>query len=174
VKFLGFINVMHWLLLVAFIGGHLLIYLAWLRHLRVFERENANAAYHGVAFLTVVVVVAAAFARGAIGFAALTGLLALQFIYSMSFLELWSLAEGSYSLQILAKVSRQGLTSREELIAACMSIGEQKMRHRLDYLLGLKLVTNCADGRLRPSILGGMIVRPLRIVSRLTTAQGVN
>ena len=96
---------MHWLLLVAFIGGHLLIYLAWLRHLRVFERENANAAYHGVAFLTVVVVVAAAFARGAIGFAALTGLLALQFIYSMSFLELWSLAEGSYSLQVLAKVS---------------------------------------------------------------------
>jgi hypothetical protein len=73
--------------------------------LRIFEREIAIAAYHGVAFVTVVVVVAAAFARGAIGFAALTGLLALQFIYSMSFLELWSLAEGSYSLQVLAKVS---------------------------------------------------------------------
>jgi len=142
--------------------------------LRIFEREIAIAAYHGVAFVTVVVVVAAAFARGAIGFAALTGLLALQFIYSMSFLELWSLAEGSYSLQVLAKVSRQGSTSREELIAARAAIGEQKTRRRLDYLLGLKLVTNAADGCLRPSILGQMLVRPLRIVSRVTTTQGVN
>jgi len=165
---------MHWLVLVGFIGGHLLLYLALLRHLRLFEREVTIAAYHGVAVIIVIAVVIAAFARGAIGFAALTGLLALQSIYSMSFLELWSLAEGSYSLQILAELSRRDSISREELIAACAAIGAQKTRRRLDYLLGLKLLTNSADGCLRPSILGGMIVRPLRIVRRLTTVQGVN
>src|SRR6516164_6104959 len=106
---------MHWLVLVGFIGGHLLLYLALLRHLRLFEREVTIAAYHGVAVIIVIAVVIAAFARGASGCAALAGLLALQSRYSMSFLELWSLAEGSYSLQILAELSRRDSISREEL-----------------------------------------------------------
>jgi len=51
--------------------------------------------------------VATGFARGSINCAASCGLLALQYLYSPSFLELWTLAEGSYSLQILLRVSRQ-------------------------------------------------------------------
>ena len=76
------------------------------------------------------------------------GLLALQFIYSISFLELWTLSEGSHSPQILARVSRRGTISREELFTASEEIGARKKHHRLDDLLALKLIAKTTDGRL--------------------------
>ena len=165
---------MHWLLLAGFIAAHFLIYLAALRHLPGFARESMIAAYHALAFVFVLAVAVAAFARGAIGFAAFCGLPALQFMYSISFLELWSLAEGSYSLQILTMLSRQASTAREEIIAACEAIGAEKKRQRLDHLRTLKLVVKSADGRLELSKIGRIIVAPLRAIVRLTTIREVN
>jgi hypothetical protein len=61
-------------------------------------------------------------------FAGVCGLLALQFIYSMSFLELWTLTEGSHSLQILQLVLRRGLLSRQDIVARSEEIGAEKKR----------------------------------------------
>jgi hypothetical protein len=164
----------HWLLLVGFISGHLLAYFAVLRHLRVFTAERTILAYHVVAFAIVLVLVLVAFANGTIGFAALCGLLALQFVYSISFLELWSLAQGSYSLQILSRVSRKGSVSREEILATCEKIGAGKKRHRLDNLLTYKLAARSADGRLELSMLGAMLVRSLGAIMRLSTIRSAS
>jgi hypothetical protein len=159
---------MHWLVLAGFITAHLLLYLALLRYLKVFAGERTIVAYHALAFAIVFAVVIAAFARGTLGFAALSGLLALQFIYSISFLELWSLAQGSYSLQILLRISQHASSSREEILATCEAIGAEKKRHRLDNLLTFKLAARSADGCIELSTLGAMLVRSLRAIMRFT------
>jgi hypothetical protein len=137
---------MHWLLQAGFIIAHLLAYIAVFRYWRAFTAERTIVIYHGLAFTAVFVVVFVAFARGAIGFAASCGLLAVQYLYSLSFLELWTLAEGSYSLQILLRVSRQPSISREEIIATYEAIGADKKRNRLDDLHSLKLIEKSPDG----------------------------
>jgi len=159
---------MHWLLLAGFIAAHVLAYIAVFRYLRVFAAERTIVIYHGLAFAAVFAVVALAFARGTIGFAA-CGLLALQYLYSLSFLELWTLAEGSYSLQILLRVSRQASISREEILASCESIGAAKKRNRLDDLQSLKLIAVCQDGTFKLSPMGRMLVDTLSSIMRLTT-----
>jgi hypothetical protein len=160
---------MHWLLLAGFIAAHLLAYIAVFRYLRAFAAERTIVIYHGIAFAAVFAVVAIAFARGTIGFAASCGLLALQYLYSLSFLELWTLAEGSYSLQILLRVSRQASISREEILATCEAIGADKKRNRLDDLLSLKLIAKSPDGTFDLSTMGRMLVDSLRFIMRLTT-----
>jgi hypothetical protein len=162
---------MHWLVLVGFIAAHLLAYLAVFRHWRIFAGERTIFAYHGLAFAVVLAMVATAFARGAIGFAGLCGLLALQFVYSISFLELWSLAQGSYSLQILTRVSREASTPREEIVATCEAIGGEKKRHRLDNLLTFRLVEKSVDGRLELSAMGAMLAKLLRAIMRFSAVR---
>jgi hypothetical protein len=159
---------MRWLILVGFIAVHLLTYAAVIRHLRMFAIESMIVVYHAVGFAVVFAVVSVAFGRGSIGFAALCGLLALQLIYSMSFLELWTLSEGSYSLQILARVSRRGSISREELLATSEAIGARKKLNRLDDLLALKLIARTADGRFELSPVGDMLARSFEAIMRLT------
>ncbi len=126
-------------------------------------------AYYGSALAFVLAVAIAAFARGVIGYAALTGLLALQFIYSISFLELWSLSQGSYSLQILMRVSEQKSMARDEIIATCEAIGAEKKHHRLDNLLTFRLATKSAEGYIELSPAGVMITSLLRSITRFTT-----
>jgi hypothetical protein len=163
--------VMPWFILTGFIAGHLLLYLAVLRHVRAFARERAMVTYHALAFAFVLAAVVAAFAYGTIGFAASCGLLALYFIYCISFLELWTLSEGSYSLQILLRVSQQGATSREELFATCQGIGADKKHHRLGDLLTLKLIARADDGRLELSPAGSLLVGSLHAIMRFTTTR---
>jgi hypothetical protein len=85
------------------------------------------------------------------------------------FLELWTLAEGSYSLQILLRVSRQASISRDEILATCEAIGADKKRNRLDDLLSLKLISRCPDVTFDLSTMGRMLVDTLRFIMRLTT-----
>jgi hypothetical protein len=155
---------MHWILLAGFIAAHVLAYIAVFRHLKVFAAERTIAIYHGLAFAAVF-----AFARGTIGFAASCGLLALQYVYSLSFLELWTLAEGSYSLQILLRVSRQASISREEILASCEAIGADKKRNRLHDLQSLRLIAEDPDGTVKISAMGRMLVDTLSLIMRLTT-----
>lgn len=160
---------MHWLLLIGFIAAHLLSYFAAFRHLRVFTGERMIFFYHGLAFAIVFAVVVTAFAIGSIGFPGLCGLLALQFIYSISFLELWSLAQGSYSLQILTCIARQTSMTREELGAVCAGIGSEKKRRRFENLLRFKLAGQNADGYIELSFMGRMFIGLLRTIMRFTT-----
>src|SRR5260370_41623395 len=91
---------MHWLLQAGFIIAHLLAYIAVFRYWRAFTAERTIVIYHGLAFTAVFVGVFFAFARGAIGFAASCGLLALQYLYCPSFLDLFTLARARFFLAI--------------------------------------------------------------------------
>jgi hypothetical protein len=127
----------------GYLAAHLCLFLLWLRRVTLFRREAAIAAYHVVSYaLLVGVLGAVAFVgRDARGYA-LTGLAAgLHGIYSLTFLELWSLTEGSYSLSLLTKIdcSEPGVTVDE--LVALKSIGATKRSVRLESLRRLGLVS---------------------------------
>ena len=91
-----------------YLAAHLLLYVAVLRHLPAFRREQTIFAYHALsAVLVTASAVVVPLALGT-GFDAewFVAVVALHGIYSVSFLELWSLAEGGYSLQILERLDR--------------------------------------------------------------------
>jgi hypothetical protein len=69
-----------------------------------------------------------------------TGLVAVHGIYSLSFLELWSLAQGSYSISILTGVPSHGSLRRSELIRVLARIGDAKKGDRLTVLSKSSLV----------------------------------
>jgi hypothetical protein len=112
-----------------------------LRDRPVFQSERGIFLYHFVSatLLTLVAVAAAIihFSDAALAIAA--GLSAIHYIYSISFLELWSLAEGSYSMSILTGIASQGTLSRNALIEAFARIGDAKKGDRLSVLSKLSL-----------------------------------
>jgi hypothetical protein len=106
-----------------------------------FQSERGIFLYHflSAALFTLVAFVAAVthFSDGAIATA--TALSGIHAIYSLSFLELWTLAEGSYSMSILTGIASQGTLSRDTLIDAFARIGDAKKGNRLSVLSTLSL-----------------------------------
>lgn len=66
----------------------------------------------------------------------------LSAIYSLSFLELWSLSEGGYSLQILAAINSG---SSGDLLSQASVVGQTKQTARIEGLIRLGLVCRCDD-----------------------------
>src|SRR5262249_24097734 len=67
------------------------------------------------------------------------GLIVIHGIYSLSFSELWTLSEGSYSMSILTGIASCEMLSRNALIDAFAGIGDAKKGDRLSVLLKLSL-----------------------------------
>jgi hypothetical protein len=122
---------------------HALLYVFVLRDRPLFQSERGIFLYHFVsAALFALVAFAAAithFSDATLAIAA--GLSAIHCIYSISFLELWSLAEGSYSMSILTGIASQGTLSRKALIDAFARIGDAKKGDRLSVLSKLSLAS---------------------------------
>jgi hypothetical protein len=73
-------------------------------------------------------------------FAELVLALSVHGIYSVSFLELWSLAQGGYSLSILRSVARSEANGVEPDFSRLKWIGETKQRERIVGLQRLGLI----------------------------------
>jgi len=73
------------------------------------------------------------------------GLIAAHGIYSISFLELWSLAQGSYSITIMAGLHSQHISTRDRLINNFSLIGDEKRSSRIESLCMMRLVNNEAQ-----------------------------
>ena len=69
---------------------------------------------------------------------ALVGAASLAGIYSLSFLELWALADGGYSLRILEHVDSQD--ERREDFSRMHTLGEVKKNERIQSLVKLRLI----------------------------------
>lgn len=90
--------------------------------------------------------------------------IALHGIYSLSFLELWSLAQGSFSISVLRSNANK-LTSQNEVIANLTKIGDDKFVARLNSLqeLGLleksnsRVISLTTKGRLVAIFLGFVV-----------------
>jgi hypothetical protein len=134
---------------------HFLLYAVALRHLRLFRREWGIFGYHAVSALVLVVVCATwlVVAPRPENFAIAGGALALHGLYSLSFLEVWALAEGGYSLAILARVAALRAAGAGVDLAALQRIGGAKKGARLSSVQRLGLVRRRGE-RLELSGLG--------------------
>jgi hypothetical protein len=77
--------------------------------------------------------------------AGLVAATALHGIYSLSFLELWSLAEGSYSLSILEHVEQATRWGEAVDVSGLEGLGGSKKEQRLGSLERLGLIRDTAD-----------------------------
>jgi hypothetical protein len=133
---------MIWIVLLGYLTVHLLAYICLLRHLRVLKTERGILLYH-LSSAAAAVCVACAYILSTPTAAPLTviaGIAAAHAIYSLSFLEVWVLSEGGYSLRILAEIARTDGASRQAIEQHFASLSKTKKAGRLDSLTSLGLV----------------------------------
>jgi len=147
---------------IAYLALHFTAYFAYFRHLPRFRQEATIFRYHA---LSAACFSAAALLPGLIGadahlVVAGLGLVMLHGLYSITFLELWSITQIGYSIAILAEVRLRGSASAEALVRDLAAIGESKKAGRLHSLGSLDLV-RLEEGRYRLTgrgrILAGVI-----------------
>lgn len=132
---------------VAYLAVHFFLYSIVLRRLPIFSQERLIFLYHVVPAGCVACLVLAALAGGRTGPAVASGVavLGLQGIYSLSFLELWSLAEGGYSLSVLRHVDAAQRDGRCLEPSRLREIGAAKKESRIRSLERLGLVRRQRD-----------------------------
>lgn len=143
---------------VALILMHLLFFLVLLRHRQAVKQERGIFLYHAVFFVFACfgAALASAVLIGDVDFKTLVIVASLQGIYSMTFLESWSLSEGSFSYSILALlIQRRG---QKLDVEASKSIGAQKRSVRSSSLVKLGLL-NQEDNLLTASSRGRGVSR---------------
>jgi len=121
--------------------GHLTTFVI-LRGRSFVGNERGILRFHVASFSALATVVAVFVASGAsIGTSA--GALSLHGIYSLSFLELWSLSEGGFSVMALLKLSLKPVP-RVSLLAELGTIGQRKKDDRLQKLISGGLISGDA------------------------------
>lgn len=127
---------------------HLALYALVLRQRPVFHGELPIFLYHALpaAFVALLAVGAIAFEPSVDRLLQATLFLALQGIYSISFLELWSLAQGGYSIQILIQLESARRAGAPPDLAPLEQVGASKKRDRLRGLRNLALVRPKSGG----------------------------
>jgi hypothetical protein len=150
----------------AFLALHLLAYVLVARHRPCFQRERGIFLYHAVpAAVAVACAVGLAVARpGPAGLCRLLIAISLQGIYSLSFLELWSLSQGGYSLTILSRLAAAG--GAASALGPLEQVGAGKRAGRVAGLLRLRLIRAQGD-RFTLTRPGRLVARALRCVRRM-------
>ena len=121
--------------------AHLITFVI-MRGQTLWASERGIFRFHVASFAALAILVAIFMAGGAsIGTSA--GALSLHGIYSLSFLELWSLSEGGFSVTALLKLSRKPLP-RPSLLAELGAIGQHKKDDRLRTLVSGGLISGDA------------------------------
>lgn len=124
----------------GYLVAHFLIYVLCLRFLKMFSEEKIIFCYHFFSCVLMGLALAAAFFVFSFreSFALAVALVGLHGIYSISFLELWSLSQAGYSLGILIRLKR-GEMEKEEA-QGLKELGESKIEARIRNLQRLGLV----------------------------------
>ncbi len=119
-------------------GGYVLLF----RHLEVFRRERPIFLYHAAPALAVTLTALTAAMVGPTPdrFASFVLVVSLHGVYSISFLELWSLAQGGYSVNMLGWFEQGRLAGVQPDLAQLEAIGTGKKTDRLAGLERLALI----------------------------------
>jgi hypothetical protein len=158
---------MSWLLdSLLFIALHFVLYTLVLRHVRSFSSERVIFLYQVLSFLALPIVLLTLLPQDPEPFPAMAAALSLHAIYSLSFLELWSLSEGSYSLRMVDRVERLGVMPADADVSDLERIGASKKAVRLGSLAGLGLVRQ-EQGRYTLTNFGRIAAAPLRLLAWL-------
>ena len=155
-----------------YIAAHLILYFAVLRHLPAFRAERTIFLYHALSAIGVsLVAVATLFVPGSdVDLVWVIGVIALHGVYSTTFLEVWSLAEGGYSLQILEHLERAERLGQAPDAEALRAIGVAKQGNRLDGLASIGLVRQEA-GRVSVTGPGRAVAACFALLAWLTNVQ---
>ena len=158
-------------MIVAFLGYlaiHFLIYLIVLRHTRLFRSERAIFLYHFIpaVIMTIAVLGLSIVLSSKDMLTSAVLVISLQGIYSLSFLELWSLAQGSYSISMLICVRTAAQDGKEPDFAALEHIGARKRASRLEGLQRLGLIQR-REGIYRLTGVGLIFASFLRLIAWL-------
>lgn len=164
---------------VVYVVGHLLLYVLVLRRRDAFRSERVIFRYHVLSALLLTAVALTGLAATVAGWLApgsgvnldtAVAVVALHGTYSLSFLEVWSLAEGGYSLQILEHVRSAEQAGRPLDVAALRAIGSAKQASRLDGLGRLGLVRQHGE-QIELTGVGRVIAAVLASIAWLTNVQ---
>jgi hypothetical protein len=124
------------------VGVHVVGYFVFWRHVRVFGNERTIFLYHLVSFVLCCSVFAlrVCYPDTQDVVMELLFVAATHGIYSLSFLELWSLSEGGYSLRILTELEEARKTGRCSDLDEFERIGDKKKHSRLGGLQALGML----------------------------------
>jgi hypothetical protein len=136
------------LICLAFLLAHAGLYFAVLRDSAALRSEKGIFLYHFISavLMTSSFGVWAVVHGGADAWTWLACVIMLHGLYSLSFLELWALADDSYSLAILEIIERGGAAGVPALMQRLEEIGMSKQASRLDTLRTIGLVREAGDG----------------------------
>jgi len=146
----------------GYLLAHLAAYLFLLRLIAALRTERGVFLYHFVSFCAFVA--AAAFTGAPDAARAVTyafAAAAAHGIYSMSFLELWSLSQISYSFDVLHAIQAAPARDPEDLVTELARTGDAKKAKRVASLARLGLAIDSGD-RVSLTTLGGSIAMALR------------
>ena len=152
----------------GYLAAHFLLYFMILRHAQVFRSERVIFLYH---FIPAVIMTLAVLGLSIVlsskdMLTSAVLVLSLQGIYSLSFLELWSLAQGSYSISMLICVRTAAQDGKEPDFAALEHIGARKRASRLEGLQRLGLIQR-REGIHRLTGVGLIFASFLRLIAWL-------
>ena len=149
-----------WLVSFVYLGFHILLFFGIIRNLRTLNSEKGIFLYHLISFFIfcglLLVCHLGFFTSINIHLLDIFGLASIHFIYSLSFLELWALSEGGFSLAILKSLKSGAAVYREREKEYFEHLAKNKLKNRLASLVVLK-ICHLDDGRLRLTLFGKTI-----------------
>ena len=155
-----------------YIAAHLLLYVAVWRQRPAFRQEKVIFAYHALSAVgvTLAVLVEPLVLGTPYDLQWIVAIVGLHGIYSTSFLELWSLAEGGYSLQILEELDRAERRGQPADVEALRAIGVAKQGNRLAGLASIGLVRQ-DGGRMELTGPGRLVASVFALLAWLTNVR---
>lgn len=164
-------------LAVGYLAANGLLYLAVLRQYRWARKEKGIFAYQVVSFVLFVLLIAFAAVRQMSSREAVLWICVawgLHGIFSLTFLELWSLTEGSYSLSILIRIASEGGPTTVSRLEDLSTIGAKKSEDRNAALMTIGLLTSGSTGRPKLTLTGRLTAVFFRGVVTLTNGRPLN
>jgi hypothetical protein len=165
------------LLPLSYLALHLLVYRALLlARWRLLRSERGIFLYHAGSFAAATATVALGFSgcRQELYWESLAFTIGAHGVYSLSFLELWSLAQGSYSLTLLERVDQLDDAATRLRLQESASIGQIKSAARSLDLVRLGLLHNPHPGDYRLTVVGKALASLCWLLLRLTNGKPLN
>jgi hypothetical protein len=132
----------------VYVLAHFLLYAFWLRKLDAFRKEKGIFRLHFFSAVALALAAIALVMSGAVetDWPIVIAGLSVHGIYSVSFLEVWSLSQGGYSLSILERAAEAPSLCDRESMTFLTTIGDEKRASRLEALRSLRLIEDGLQG----------------------------
>ncbi len=157
----------------AYLIMHLLTYILYGRHSSILKNERGIFLFHFISFVVFIICFAATsyLANQSESLYIATAGIALHGIYSLSFLELWSLSQGGYSISIL-RLSPITTDNEDGSLQKLEEIGNLKFSDRLKSLENLGMLKR-NNNEIIVTTVGAIFTGLLKLFVKLTNCLDV-